>query len=115
LLNSGFLAVDQRIRIVMLGRVIFEMRLAKAARVLGFDDLVILRVQLDVVAHTTAEGAGRVFYNVDVAHRIPAKAGLKTCATHAVVAQDFSPATFCRPDRAATRTFNQAPGRGSCP
>src|SRR5205823_4418185 len=65
--DCGFFAVDERVGIVVLGRVIFEMRLAEAAGVFGLDDLVGFRVELDVVADASAEGTGGVLYDV---HRI---------------------------------------------
>src|SRR5262249_37864691 len=50
-------AVDERVRIEPLGRVIFEPRLTEAARVLRLDDALAFGVQFDVVAHAAAEGA----------------------------------------------------------
>jgi hypothetical protein len=69
--NRRFFPIDQSVRVVVLGRMVLEVRLTEAAGVLGLDDSLWFGVQLDVVAHAPAERAGCVLDYVKVAHRLP--------------------------------------------
>ena len=64
--NGGFLAVDDRIRILFLRRMIEKPSLAEHTGALGLVDPRFISVQLDVVADATAEGAGRVIDDLQI-------------------------------------------------
>src|SRR5439155_21457972 len=64
--ERGRLAVDQRVGKLVLRRVVLEPGVAEAARVLRFDDAIALGMQLDVVTHTTTEGARGILYDSDI-------------------------------------------------
>ena len=68
--DRGGLAVDQRVGIQTLRRMVPEPGVAEAAGILRLDDPIAVGVELDVVAHAAAERAGGVFHHGQ-AHCIP--------------------------------------------
>jgi hypothetical protein len=56
-------AVDERVGIEMLGRVVLEPRFAEAARSLGLGDALAVGMQLDVVAHASAKSTCGILDN----------------------------------------------------
>src|SRR5262245_34460802 len=60
--ERGGLAVDEGVREQPLRGVVLEPGITQAAGILALDDAVPFGVQLDVVAHAAAEGAGRVLH-----------------------------------------------------
>ena len=67
-IHRGFATVDQCVRIVVVGRVIQEPRLAEDTGFLRFMNPSVVGMKLDVVAHTTTKGACRVINDVE-AHK----------------------------------------------
>ena len=68
--HGGRLAVDQGVGEEPFRGVVLEPRFAENASTLRLDDSFGVGMQLDIVTHAAAKGAGRVLYYVEF-HRLP--------------------------------------------
>jgi hypothetical protein len=84
LLITGGLSVNTGVRFV-LDMVVEEPRLAEDAGPLGFDDLVALDAQVDVIAHAPAKGAGGVLDDLEFESRLQSGCGGRRCVNRHVV------------------------------